>query len=56
MAHLNFEIVYDLDGERYVEKGLEVYTIIEQGGDGLKIVWRCQTVLDSRLSSKSEPD
>ena len=55
MVHLNFEIVYDLDDERYVEKGLEVYTIIDQGDDGLKIIWRSQTVLDSRLSSKSEP-
>ena len=54
MAHLNFEIVYDLDGDRYVETGLEIYTIIDRD-DRLEIIWRCQTVLDSRLSSKSEP-
>ena len=54
MAHLNFDIVYDLGGDRYQDKGLEIYTIIEQA-ERLEIVWRCQTVLDSRLSSKSDP-
>lgn len=54
MAHLNFDIVYDLGGDRYQDKGLEIYTIIEQA-ERLEIVWRCQSVLDSRLTSKSEP-
>ena len=54
MAHLNFEISYELGGDHYIEQGLEIYTVLETG-DQLQIVWRSQTVLDSRLASKSEP-
>ncbi len=54
MAHLTFRIDYRLDGERYVEKGLEIYTLL-QTPEGPQIIWRQQTVLDSRLAEKSEP-
>jgi len=53
MAHLTFEIHYRLDSERYLEKGLEIYALMETA-QGLRIVWRQQTVLDSRLAEKSE--
>lgn len=53
MAHLIFHITYSLGGERYVERGMEVYTIVPRG-DHPHIVWRSQTVLDSRLEAKSE--
>jgi uncharacterized protein (TIGR02246 family) len=52
VAHLTFNVVYALDGDTYVEKGLEVYTLGECGGE-LKILWRHQNVLDSRLESKA---
>ena len=52
MAHLTFAVSYTLDGETYVEKGLEVYTIARQDG-GLKILWRHQSVLDSRVEAKA---
>lgn len=54
MAHLQFRIEYLLDAERYVERGLEVYALLEQAGQ-LQIIWRSQTVLDSRLAAKSAP-
>jgi len=54
IAHLTFEVDYTLDGARYLEKGLEVYTVLETN-DGLQIVWRQQSVLDSRLAEKSDP-
>ena len=53
MAHLAFEIDYLLDGERYLEKGLEIYALLETARE-LRIVWRQQTVTDSRLAAKSE--
>jgi hypothetical protein len=55
MAHLEFRIIYELGGERYVDTGLEVYTVVEEGGR-CSIVWRGQTILDSRLAEKSDPD
>lgn len=54
MAHLHFHISYELNGERYLEQGLEIYTVIDSGSGPL-IVWRSQTVLDSRLAGRSEP-
>lgn len=54
VAHLNFEVDYTLAGERYLEKGLEVYALQETDG-GLQIIWRQQAVMDSRLAEKSEP-
>jgi hypothetical protein len=54
MAHLVFHITYSLGDERYVERGMEIYTIVRRGDRPL-IVWRSQTVLDSRLEAKSEP-
>ncbi len=53
VAHLTFEVDYTLDGDRYVEKGLEVY-VIQDDGTRLQIIWRQQSVLDSRLAEKSE--
>ncbi len=52
MAHLTFAVTYTLDGETYVEKGLEAYTIAGDD-DGLKILWRHQSVLDSRVEAKA---
>ncbi|MEM8768370.1 MAG: nuclear transport factor 2 family protein, partial [Pseudomonadota bacterium] len=52
MAHVAFDIDYRLDEEAYREQGLEVYTIQEQGGR-LKIIWRQQIVLDSRVAAKA---
>jgi ketosteroid isomerase-like protein len=54
VAHLTFEVDYLLDGSRYQERGLEVYVLRESGGR-LQIVWRQQSVLDSRLAEKSAP-
>ena len=54
MAHLNFQITYQLEDERFIDTGLEVYTLVA-GTEGPLIVWRSQTVLDSRLEAKSEP-
>ena len=51
-AHLTFAVTYLLDGERYVEQGLEAYTLADDG-DGLQILWRHQSVLDSRVESKA---
>jgi hypothetical protein len=51
MAHLKFEIVYELGGDRFVETGMEIYTVLKEGGN-LAIAWRSQTVLDSRLEEK----
>jgi len=52
VAHLTFAVTYTLDGETYVEKGLEAYTLSECD-DGMKILWRHQSVLDSRVEAKS---
>jgi len=52
MAHLAFDVSYRLGDETYVEKGLEVYTLSESDGE-LKILWRYQSVLDSRIESKA---
>ncbi len=52
MAHLSFDIAYSLDGDDYVEKGLEVYTLAERDSE-MKILWRHQAVLDSRLEEKA---
>lgn len=54
MVHLGFEIAYELTGERYVDKGLEVYAVADDGGRPC-IVWRTQHILDSRLAEKSDP-
>lgn len=51
MAHLKFDIIYELGDERYVETGLEIYTVLKEG-ENLAIAWRSQTVLDSRLEEK----
>ena len=51
-AHLTFDVTYTLADETYVEKGLEVYTVADDQGE-LKIVWRHQSVLDSRLKEKA---
>jgi hypothetical protein len=48
MAHLTFAVTYRLDGDTYVEKGLEAYTLSEDE-QGLKILWRHQTVLESEI-------
>ena len=52
VAHLSFAVTYTLDGETYVESGLEVYTLGE-GKEGLEILWRHQSVLDSRVETKA---
>ena len=52
VAHLIFNVTYTLDGETYVEKGLEAYTLREDEA-GLQILWRHQSVLDSRIEAKS---
>jgi ketosteroid isomerase-like protein len=46
MAHLTFDITYELGGRRYAEKGLEVYTVREQAGE-LQVLWRNQMVLEA---------
>ncbi len=51
-AHLTFAVNYTLDGETYVEKGLEAY-ILSEDANGLKILWRHQSVLDSRVEAKT---
>ena len=56
MVHLGFDIDYRLDGEAYREQGLEIYTIqetLEEGAASFAIIWRQQTVLDSRVASKA---
>jgi len=53
-AHLTFEVDYTLDGSRYQEKGLEVY-VLQVSAGRLQIVWRQQSVVDSRLADKSAP-
>ena len=52
VAHLAFDVAYTLNEETYVEKGLEVYTLGEQNGQ-MKVLWRHQAVLDSRLAEKA---
>lgn len=52
MAHLTFTVSYTLDGDHYIESGLEIYTVAEVAG-ALKILWRHQSVLDSRLAEKA---
>ncbi len=52
VAHLTFSVIYTLAGETFVEKGLEVYTLSEDDED-LRILWRHQSVLDSRVESKA---
>lgn len=52
VAHMTFAVTYTLDGETYVEKGLEAYTLSEEEEE-LKILWRHQSVLDSRIEAKS---
>jgi hypothetical protein len=54
MAHMRFDVTYELAGSRYQEQGLEIYTVLE-GAGGLEIVWRAQLVLDSRLADRSGP-
>lgn len=54
VAHMRFDVAYELDGSRYREQGLEVYTVLDNGS-GLAIVWRAQLVLDSRLAESSTP-
>lgn len=51
MAHLTFTVAYELEGDDYVETGMEVYALAEVEG-ALKIIWRHQSVLDSRLAEK----
>lgn len=51
MAHLTFTVAYTLEGDDYVETGMEVYALAEAEG-ALKIIWRHQSVLDSRLAEK----
>lgn len=48
MVHMYFDVGYRLQGSTHTESGLEIYTLLETG-DALQIVWRCQTVLDSRI-------
>jgi len=55
MAHLHFSIRYELDGNSYDEEGLEIYTVLLTDA-GPQIVWRSQTVLDSRLTEKIAPE
>ncbi len=52
VAHLTFAVTYTLEGETYVEQGFEAYTLGE-GEGGLQILWRHQSVLDSRVEAKS---
>lgn len=48
MAHMYFDVRYELQGATHSESGLEIYSLLDSG-DTLQIVWRCQTVLDSRI-------
>lgn len=52
IAHLTFSVSYTLDGDTYVETGMEAYTLGQVDGR-LKILWRHQSVLDSRLAEKA---
>lgn len=52
MAHLTFTVSYTLAGDQYIESGLEIYTVADVDG-ALKILWRHQSVLDSRLAEKA---
>lgn len=52
VAHMTFAVTYLLEGETYVERGLEAYTLGE-AEDGLSILWRHQSVLDSRVEAKT---
>ena len=47
MAHMQFDVAYELDGTIYEESGLEIYTIV-QSQSGFEILWRNQHVLGSR--------
>ena len=48
MAHMYFDVRYELQGATHSETGLEIYSLLDSG-ESLQIVWRCQTVLDSRI-------
>ncbi|MGD8417223.1 MAG: nuclear transport factor 2 family protein [Pseudomonadales bacterium] len=55
MVQMIFEVDYVLDGSRYLEKGMEIYTVVT-GADNPQIIWRQQVVLDSRIAGKSGAD
>lgn len=48
LVHMRFDVRYELEGSRYEESGLEIYSLIEQEDGRFVIVWRGQSVLDSR--------
>ena len=53
VAHMRFDVSYELEGDHFVETGLEIYTV-QETVRGLQVVWRAQLVLDSRIAEKSD--
>lgn len=46
ICHMQFSVDYEIESGRYQEKGLEVYTI-KNDGHSFKIIWRTQISLNS---------
>ncbi len=49
IAHMRFEVDYELDGERYRDEGLEIY-VLAPAGDGAApvVIWRQQQLLNQQ--------
>lgn len=50
MAHVKFDIEYEIDGSRHREAGLDICAI-NTAGEKPRVVWRTQVMLDNALSS-----
>ena len=55
VVHMDFEVEYDLDALTHAECGLEVYTLIESEKSPPQIIWRRQSVTDTRTVTSSGP-
>lgn len=45
VCHVNFEVDYEIDDQRYVETGVDVY-VLSVTGTYFQVVWRTQKTLD----------
>ncbi len=49
IAHMRFEIDYELDGQRYRDEGLEIYVLAPaRAGQDPVVVWRQQQLLNQQ--------
>ncbi len=44
ICHMDFEVAYQLDDNRYRERGRDIYVIASEDGDSPSIVWRTQHI------------